>query len=58
MCFHCNCVIWLSDLVNVSLEAVSGAHLDGKEVMVTLFELLMGRLLSDEQLGEISKAVE
>jgi len=45
-------------IANVRLETVGGSHLHGEEVMVTLLELLIERVLSEKQLGEISKVVD
>ena len=44
-------------VANVRLEAVEGPLLDREEVMVVLFELLTGKVLSKEQLGEILEAM-
>ena len=44
-------------VTNVRLEAVGGPHLDGGEVMIVLLEFMVRRVLSEEQLSEISEAV-
>jgi len=45
-------------MVNVCLKLVVGPHLNGEEVMIVPLELLMGRVLSETQVGEISKDVD
>jgi len=53
--------VYLAQLIlkvaNIHLEAIEGPYLNREEVMVALLELLMGRVLSEKQLGEISEAV-
>jgi len=44
-------------VANVYLEAIRAPHLDGEEVIVVLLELLIGRVLSEEQFREILKVM-
>jgi len=44
-------------VTKVRLKVVEGPHLDREEVIVVLFELLTGGVLSEEPLGEILEAV-
>ena len=43
---------------DVRLETVEGSHLDVKEVVIVLLELLAGGVLREEQLGEIFEVVD
>jgi len=45
-------------VTNVRLETIRKPHLNGEEVMIVLLELLMGRVLSEKQLGEIFEVVD
>jgi len=45
-------------VANVSLEAIGGPHLDAEDGMVVLLKLLVGRVLSEKQLGEIPEAMD
>jgi len=46
------------EVADVRLETVEESHLDGKEVMVVLLELLAGGELREEQLDKILKVVD
>ena len=43
---------------DICFETVGGSHLDRKEVVVVLLELLVGGVLRQEQLGEIIEVVD
>jgi len=46
------------EVANIRLETFGGSHLDEEEVVVVLLELLTGRVLREEQLGEILEVVD
>ena len=46
------------EVANVRLETIREAHFNREEVMVSLLELLMGRVLGEKQCREISEAVD
>ena len=43
---------------NIHLEVVEGPHLNEEEVMFALLELLVGRVLSEEQLCGIFEVID
>ena len=57
-----NAVVYFDRLtlkeVDVRLETAGESHLDGKEVVIVLLELLTGRVLRGKQLGEILGVVD
>ena len=57
-----NAVVYFDRLtlkeVDVRLETAGESHLDGKEVVIVLLELLTGKVLREEQLGEILEVAD